>query len=197
MKKKSIQLIFVVIVVICIVIVIFINKNYTHMRNEQYEYHGEYYSLSSGPYIKDHIISFSRDLIRIYSVKGDSERIYLVDSLSRDLYKKDSFSQDQGDVTGIFIKHDYFDDQKTIDTIVNLYDHLSDESAMFDEYKLYNLKDIHLCYNGICASDDLFGFIYKDDNKYYYVEHCGLDAPLFGTLITSDVYSTLEKYFNS
>lgn len=198
MKKKIILPTSVMIAILCIASVIFISKNYTHMRNEQYEYHGEYYSPSSGPYIKDHMISFSRDLIRIYSVKGDSERIYLVDSLSRNLYKKDSFFQDQGDVTGIFIKHDYFDDQETIDTIVNLYDHLSDESAMFDEYKPYNLKDIYLCYNGICASDDLFGYIYKDDNKYYYVEHrYGLDAPLFGALITSDVYSTLEKYFNS
>ena len=57
--------------------------------------------------------------------------------------------------------------------VTYLYDHLSDESAMFDEYKPYNLKDIYLCYNGICASDDLFGFIYKDDNKYYYVEYGG------------------------
>lgn len=50
MKKKSIQLTFAVIVVICITSVVFIGKDYTHMRNEQYEYHGEYYSPSSGPY---------------------------------------------------------------------------------------------------------------------------------------------------
>lgn len=202
------------LVVMVIILAIFcgaalnIKVNSIKLMQESCIYRGETYQLVSPYCITGEAIGYVDLISRGYEIEGDEDHNYLF--VLGDLYKRKGYTPNCEKVTGIFIgkKGKTYCDEPDILQIMESFDEYMTAAYLYDDVEMIpaqayesNYCLISLCYDEICASDELYGFLFHIDGKIYFAlpqDWWGLDkgVPFNLKLLDSKTYPIFEPYFS-
>lgn len=197
----------VILLVIFGGVVMEIKVNSIKLMQEYCVYRGETYRIVSRYCITGKAIGYVDLISRGYAIEGDKNHNYLF--VLGDLYKKDGYVPNREKITGILMgEYDKaYCDKPDMLQIMEEFDEYLTDAYLYGDVEMITAHvyestycPIALCYDGICASDQLYGYLFYVDRTIYFVRAedwrgCR-GVPSNIKLLDPKVYHLFEPYFS-